>query len=46
MFLVFQMALAGEKKAQKHPFFDLGPDIIVDKLSRLYLDVYSYQALR
>lgn len=47
MFLVFQMALVvGENEVQKHPFFKLGPDIIVHRLSRLYLDVISYQALR
>ena len=47
MFLVFQMALVvGENEVQKHPFFELGPDIIVHRLSRLYLDVISYQALR
>ena len=46
MFLVFQMADVGENEDQKHPFFKLGSDIIVYKLGRLYLDVYSYQALR
>ena len=46
MFLVFQMADVGENEDQKHPFFKLGSDIIVHKLGRLYLDVYSYQALR
>ena len=46
-FLVFQMALVvGENEVQEHPFFKLGPDIIVHKLSCLYLDVISYQGLR
>lgn len=41
------MALVvGENEVQEHPFFKLGPDIIVHKLSCLYLDVISYQGLR